>query len=64
MTNNWMTLLYVILAAVLVWFAYRTVRNNPAWFTKESMSKSFFTMGILTLLLIGFIALLVFLLKH
>ena len=61
--NTWMTLLYMIGAALVAWFAYRTIRNHPDMFSKENMSKSFFTMGILTLLLIGFIAILVFLLK-
>lgn len=61
---NWMSLLYIIGAALLVWFAFRTIRNNPAMFSKENISKSFFTMGALTLILIAFIALLVFLLRH
>jgi type IV secretory pathway TrbL component len=59
-----MTLLYVAGAALAVWFAYRTIRSNPDMFSKENLSNSFFTMGILALLLIGFVALLVFLLKH
>ncbi len=61
---TWQTILYIIGAALIIWFGIRTIRNNPTMFNKESMGKSFFTIGILTLLLIGFIALLVFLLKH
>ena len=64
MSNNWMTLLYVVGAALLAWMAYRTIRNHPEMFNKENMGKSFSTMGILTILLIGFVALLVVLLKH
>jgi hypothetical protein len=59
-----MTILYVISAGILVWFGFHTIRNNPAMFNKESMGKSFFVIGVLTLGLIAFIALLVFLLKH
>lgn len=61
--STWMTLLYIIGAALVAWLAYRTIRGNPEMFSKENISNSFFTMGVLTLLLIGFIALLVFLLK-
>lgn len=62
--SQWMILLYVILAAILVWFGIRMIRNNPQLFSKENISKSFFSIGILTLLLIGFLALVVVLLKH
>lgn len=61
---NWHMILYVIFAGVLVWYGVRTVRNNPALFSKENMGKSFQTMGFLALGLIVFVALLVFLLKH
>ncbi len=62
--STWMTLLYIAGAALLAWFAYRTIRGNPEMFSKENLGKSFFTMGILALMLIAFVALLVFLLKH
>ena len=58
--SNWMTLLYVVGAALLAFFAYRTVKNNPTLFSRENMSNSIFTMGVLTLILIVFIAGLVF----
>jgi hypothetical protein len=61
---NWMNLLYIVLLVVVAWFAFRTMKNNPALFSKENMGKSFFAMGILALILIAFIALLVFLLKQ
>ena len=59
----WMQLLYLACAGLLIFVMVRTVRGNPQWFSKENMSNSFTTMGFLTLGLIGFIALLVFLLK-
>jgi len=60
----WMQLLYLACAALIIFFMVRIVRGNPAWFSKENMSNSLTVMGFLTLALIAFIALLVFLLKH
>lgn len=59
-----MTLLYLAGAALIAWFAFKTIRNNPDMFSKVNMEKSIFTTGVLTLILIAFIALLVYLLKH
>jgi hypothetical protein len=59
-----MQLLAIASTALIGWLMYRTVRNNPAAFSKENLGKSFYTVGLLTLGLIGFIALLVYLLKH
>lgn len=59
-----MQLLAIIIAGFFGWLMYRTVRNNPAAFSKENLGKSFYTVGLLTLGLIGFIALLVYLLRH
>ena len=64
MSNQWMLLLYVIGAAVIIWYGIRTIRGNPQLFSKENISKSFFSIGILTLVLIAFIALLVYFLKN
>ena len=61
---NWMSLLYIALAAVAAWFAFRMVKSNHTLFSKENIEKSFFSMGVLALILIAFIALLVFLLNH
>lgn len=61
---HWTQILYLIGAAVLVWFGYRMIRGNPQLFSAENLSKSFFVVGVLALGLIAFIALLVFLLKH
>jgi hypothetical protein len=59
-----MQLLYIVGALAVAWFAFTTIRNNPGMFNKENLGKSFFSMGILTLILIAFIALLVYLLKY
>lgn len=60
----WMQLLYLLTAGVFIWLGVRFFRSNPGAFSKANMEKSFFTVGVLTLGLIGFVALLVFLLKH
>lgn len=60
----WYQLLYLACAGLLIFFMIRFVKGNPGWFSKENLSNSFTVMGFLTLGLIGFIALLVFLLKH
>ena len=57
-------LLFVLLAMFLLWQMYHYIRANPQAFSKESLGRSFFTLGILALLLIGFIAVLVMLVKH
>ena len=60
---EWQKLLYVIGAILVVAIMFWTVRRNPQMFSKENISKSFFSMGILALILIAFIALLVLFLR-
>lgn len=60
---NWTLLFIVIVAALLGWMLYRQIRGNPQAFSRENLSKSFYTLGILALLLIAFIALLVMMLR-
>ncbi|OGT44815.1 MAG: hypothetical protein A3E82_00095 [Gammaproteobacteria bacterium RIFCSPHIGHO2_12_FULL_38_11] len=62
--STWMQLLFLLCAGILIWFGVKFIRNNPGQFSKENIGKSFYTTGILTLGLIAFVALLVFLLKH
>ena len=60
-----MNTLYQILglvgAALIVWVIYRSIKGQPEQFSKENLSKSFSSMGILALLLIGFVGVLVLL---
>ena len=58
------TWLYVIAAAALIWWAVTIVKRNPGAFSKKNFEKSFFTLGILALIIIGFVAIGVFILKH
>ncbi len=59
----WTQLFFVILAIFIGWLIYRTLKHNPQAFSKANLSKSFYTLGILALALIAFIAILVMLLR-
>lgn len=56
-------ILGVVGAVLIIWVIYRSIKGQPQAFSKENTGKSFYTMGILALILIGFIALLVLLLR-
>lgn len=60
---SWQPILLFIGGALLLWMVYRSIKNNPAAYSKENISKSFFTMGILALALIAFVYMLVLLVK-
>jgi hypothetical protein len=57
-------LLALMGAALIIWFLYHSIKGRPEQFTKKNLSKSFSTMGILALLLIGFVALLILMVRH
>lgn len=57
-------LLGLVAAGLIVWVLYRSIKGRPEQFSRENLSKSFSTMGLLGVLLIGFVALLVFILKN
>lgn len=48
-------------AALIVWVIYRSIKGQPEQFSREKLTKSFSSMGILALLLIAFVAVLVLL---
>jgi Na+/melibiose symporter-like transporter len=56
-------ILGIIGAILVVLVLYRFIKGQPEQFSKENLNKSFYTMGILGLILICFIAFLVFMLK-
>lgn len=56
-------ILAIIGIALLVWMLYRGIKGNPDAFSKDNLNKSFMTMGILALILIGVIAFAVIMLK-
>lgn len=52
-----------VICIFIVWRIYKLLKDNPELLSKQNMSKSFTTMGILALILIGGIAMLVMLLR-
>lgn len=63
-----MQTLYQILgligAGLILWLLFRSIKGHPEQFNRENLSKSFTTMGVLALLLIAFVAFLVFMVRH
>ncbi|BCA97103.1 hypothetical protein TUM19329_34640 [Legionella antarctica] len=62
--NTFYQILGVLGAIMIVFVLYRAIKGRPDQFSKENLSKSFLTMGILAMGLIGFIALLVLMLRN
>ncbi len=59
-----LTLLLVSAMSIfMMWRLYRVFKTNPELLSKENVSKSFATMGVVALLLIGFVATLVMLIR-
>lgn len=56
-------LLAVLGIGFVVWLLYRVIRNQPEAFSRINIEKSLSTLGVLALILIGFIGLFVVLLK-
>lgn len=54
----------IVGAALIVWIIYANIKNRPELFSRVNLSKSFSSMGILALLLIGFVALLIFMVRY
>ena len=64
--NEMNTLLQIsvaVLCLFIVWRIYKVIQANPEIMNKANVMKSFTTMGILALILIGGIALLILSLK-
>lgn len=57
-------ILGLIAAAVIMWVLYNNIKHRPEAFSRINLSKSFSTMGFLALLLIGFVALLVLIVRQ
>ena len=62
--NTFYQILGLLGAAMIIFVLYRTIKGRPDQFSKENLSKSFLTMGVLAIGLIGFIALLVLMLRN
>lgn len=61
--NTVMQLLLAGICLFIIWRIYKTMQSNPQLFSKENLTKSFASAGVLALILIGFVAVLVLLLK-
>jgi hypothetical protein len=59
----WTQIALLIAGALIAWMLYRQIKGNPQSFSRENLGKSVYTLGILALLLIGFVAFLVMMLK-
>jgi hypothetical protein len=64
MMESLANILLILGAGLILWFSFKTIKRYPNAFSGENINKSFFTLGILALMLIGIISILVFLLKH
>ena len=49
---------------LILWVLYQTIQGRPQQFSRENLTKSFSTMGMLALLLIAFVALLVLIVRQ
>lgn len=56
-------ILALIGAGLIVWYLYRTVKGHPEVFSGANINKSLFTMGILAIILIVFVAFLVMMVR-
>ncbi len=62
-TGGWTIILALVAAALMLWFMVRTIRHNPQAFSKENVGKSFYTIGILALVIIAVVFFCVLLLR-
>jgi hypothetical protein len=62
--SSWMTVVWLIAAVLMIWLIFRMVRGNPQAFSRENLSKSVYTIGILTVILMAVIFLCVLLLRN
>jgi hypothetical protein len=54
----------IVFAAFLLWMLFKFLKANPQSLSKENLTKSFYSMGLLGVGLIVFVALLVMLLRR
>lgn len=60
---GWSEIAGIAVAGLLIWLLISTIKRSPSTFSAANFSKSFTTMGILALILIGFIGFCVLLLR-
>ena len=61
---NWSAFLFFVIAALLGWWLYRTIKTQKNTFTKANFTKTLGTLGILAIILIVFVGLCIVLVKQ
>ncbi len=59
----WEQILLVVGMLGVGFWIYTLIKHNPGLFSKENLGKSFYTMGILAIVLIAFIAMCIWILR-
>lgn len=57
-------LMGIITIALLVWLLYTNIKRNPELLSRNNLSQSLTTLGIMSLILITIIALVIYLLRQ
>lgn len=61
--NTIIQLSLAVICLFIIWRIYGTMKANPQLFSKANLTKSFATAGVLALILIGFVVVLVYLVR-
>lgn len=62
--SGWEQIVVLAVAIFLIWWLWRMVKRTPQAFSKANFSKSLWTMGWIAIILIVFVAILVFITRH
>lgn len=61
---HWLiTISFALICIFFIWRIYMVIKANPEMLSKENVTRSFSSMAILALILIGAVTLMVFLLR-
>jgi hypothetical protein len=60
---NWYALAMLPVLLLIAWIIYHRNKVDTSLFSTENLGKSFFSMGVLALILVGFVGLCVWILK-
>ncbi len=56
---DWSKIFIIIAAIFIAYWLFNYIRHNKQALSRENLSKGFWTLGVLALLLVGFIGLLI-----
>jgi len=60
----WYKFFLILISIFFIWQLFVYYKANPQAFSRENLGRGIFSLGVLTLLLIGFVALLVVFLSN